>query len=895
MANDARFSKCLARVAARGSLGEKEAMDIIAEVAERADTMRQTGQLDPHVYAAADLAATLVQRREAALLDALQNTRKINNAVAPILAAGSIKGAAKRVFSLFFWQPGAADNRNIQTLAANRTHTWSSLLWSELHQAGALKSATLAKNWRDIANEIGRLKDPAWGRATGNAKAEKIAKLWSPIAEDIRGSQNAEGAKIGNATDYAGNTAHDPFLLRRGGRGIDRIKDAEAAFQAWWGFVKGRLDDKTYDELHADVEPRPPESWDAAKERFGRAVWEALVTGVRKPEPREPGTISFGSTFQGSANLARKLSEGRVLFWKNADAWTDYMERYGKPTNFYDMAIRHIEASGKTNAMMHFLGTNPQANLQTILDRVQRHYRSDVDGLQQFQKELKGGWTGPNLEAIMAHLDGSANVPSNEMWATIGNTTRQFYDMEFLGSVSITHATSTLATIPTAARFYGIGGPTGTLHALASLMKSMVPEALRGADRDELLRQMGSYGAGASRKAFNAFGHGWNFPGVVSALHDKYMFATGIHYWLEHAQNGFKEMVANHLAANAGKELSQLEPHLQNTLGQYGIGKEEWDLLRKTQMLQAGSRTYMTPKQALSLDRDTVKTLLMQKGQLAANATAEQIDKAVGVYRQNLADNMGMFLEDAGRTSTVTSGLRERAVLRDLSKPGSPTRELWAMATQFKAWPVAALHQMLGRNVYEAVGQNWLGARGADAAKGVLTLIGLSMLGGYVRMTAGDLVSTRQPREPRNLGETTKIALASLAQGGGLGIFGDYLFGEANRFGSSFGATAGGPLAQDAEQLVGIYNRWLQGLGTEKAHDFWPDLANWGIHHVPMQNLFYIKALMDYGLWYHVTEAIHPGWWQRTNQRMQKEQGRTLMGYRPGQRGYSGVPFTPFG
>ena len=47
------------------------------------------------------------------------------------------------------------------------------------------------------------------------------------------------------------------------------------------------------------------------------------------------------------------------------------------------------------------------------------------------------------------------------------------------------------------------------------------------------------------------------------------------------------------------------------------------------------------------------------------------------------------------------------------------------------------------------------------------------------------------------------------------------------------------------------------------------------------------KGALDYLLWFHVYEAASPGWWDRTNRRLQREQGRTMVGYEPG----AGVPW----
>ena len=140
----------------------------------------------------------------------------------------------------------------------------------------------------------------------------------------------------------------------------------------------------------------------------------------------------------------------------------------------------------------------------------------------------------------------------------------------------------------------------------------------------------------------------------------------------------------------------------------------------------------------------------------------------------------------------------------------------------------------------------------------------------------------------RNIGEAAKIGAASLAQGGGLGIFGDFLFGEANRFGASNLSSFGGPIGTDASQLYGIYNRWLQSIGTAQQHDVWPALARFGITHIPFADLFYLKGALDYMAWYHMFElAMKPGWWERTNRRMAREEDRRCSATPPG----AGVPF----
>jgi hypothetical protein len=56
---------------------------------------------------------------------------------------------------------------------------------------------------------------------------------------------------------------------------------------------------------------------------------------------------------------------------------------------------------------------------------------------------------------------------------------------------------------------------------------------------------------------------------------------------------------------------------------------------------------------------------------------------------------------------------------------------------------------------------------------------------------------------------------------------------------------------------------------------------------VPFAGLFYLKGAANYLLWFHLWEAMHPGWWERTNRRMERERGRHMIAYQPG----AGVPW----
>lgn len=887
------FEECIARVAARGKMTAGEAQQLLGQVADRAEKMRATGIADPYVAAARDLVDRVRDEAKNNAADAILNARLRDDKfgyVAKDWTAGKINGpeAGKRtaglIRSLFYWQPGAVRGENVQTLWHANLRNWGGLLLGKLRAEGLLDAAKAPEMLQPIAEEIEAIRNKTPSTRGANDPARRIAEIWSPIAEDIRARQNSVGARIADAHDFVAHTSHDPILMRGGGRGSVGFRsptpELDVAFQRWWDTIAPLLnEDKTFADVGDDQ---------AARQKFARSAFEAITTAVRKR-----GRLSEGEyappEYEGAHNLARKLSQGRVFFFKDASSWSRYMAVYGRQTSFGELMNDTIRSGARNYAMMRVLGTNPAGNLAAIIRRINEEFRPDVDGVNAFKQALEPSLSQPGVDNVMATLDGSANIPVNQWYYKIGSSLRMFYDTIYLGAVGVTHLSAAPMTFGTEARYYN----PSTFGRVAHFFHALMPESLQAADRAKMLDAAGAYADGISRDLFDPYGLGFNVPGMISDYHSKFLSMTGLPWLISHFKAGFSEMAMNVLAGQMDKDFDGIEPHVRNTLAKYGIGPQEWGLIRRVEpmKLQSG-RVYLTPKNAMDADAAGVESLLRARGEIAKDATPDIVSRKVSAFQQELGDRLMMWLSDGADHSVVTPGVREQALWRGGTQPGSLQRELLASIVQYKTWPLAALHQVLGREIWESLGTDtskgalWNAAK-RDAMGGIGIVIALSVLGGYMRMTIRDLAYGQQPRVPRNLGDATKIGLAALAQGGGLGIFGDFLFGQMNRFGVSNFSSFGGPVATDLMELYGIFQKWGQSLGTDSKHDFWPDLARWGLHHVPFQNLIWFKGALDYMLMYHVYEAMSPGWWERMNRRELKEQGRTMQGYRPG----AGVPY----
>jgi len=848
--NISNFSACIARIAARGSIGQEEARALLEETAEGGERQRRSGVEDPIVTAAWSLARDMKQRAANNRIDAIRNAT-VRQARITEATTGGIAGSVNQILSRMDWTAGTNPVENVTTLGRARHNSWISVADAELHKAGLLKAAADPANFRDIAIAIAQKRGLMIDYPTAAKPFQDIADIIRPLLESIRVTQNSEGARIADAHDWIASTSHDRDLMRRGGRGMEPTADFDEAFSRWRSVIEPRF--KPIDP----IVPREGESDADATTRFWQSIFNAKLTGVHMGtgESLTPGgalpAAAAGRYEIAGGNMARRLSEGRVIQPNSASAWAEYMQLYGSHTNWYSLIDHAAERGGRQSALMHFFGTNPANNLSLIIRRIEEQFRdSDPDGVVRFQSQVKGTpFVRPGLDNLMQRLDGRANNPENDLWHRIGSTARAFYDMVYLGFVAGTHAGSLVATFPSEARIHGIG----TLGALGKMVKGMIPEGLSDVERRSRLASLGAYGDGVSRYTADPFAHGRNVPGYVAAMHNRFMRATGLPYLFGHAKAGMREMLSNNLAQQAGKEFTNLHPSLQTVLKRYGIDKPEWDMLRANgpDLRAPNGLEYLTPHAALATPGG-----------------------------RDLAEKLAMYYQDAADHATVTAGPREQAMLRGSMKPGSWQDEMLSSLMQFKTWPIAAMHQVIGREIYNNL--TW-----GRAASGIGAVVALSMLGGYLRMTARDLAYGQPPRTPQNPGDAAKIALAALAQGGGLGIFGDFLFGEANRMGGSKAQTLGGPVTSDVGALADIYTRWLQSIGTTQKGDVWPELARWAIGHIPFQNLFYLKGAADYLFYYHVFEGLHPGWWERMNRRMQKEQGRTMTGYTPG----AGVPW----
>lgn len=653
----------------------------------------------------------------------------------------------------------------------------------DLEAAGLLKAlATRDEAFeRDLARELWRARDPSLP-ASGNRHAAEAAKIFGKYQDAVRNQLNAAGAWIGQQDHYITRQSHDTLKIRGDG--------TPQAYQAWRDAILPALDPITFRDA-----PDP--------EQFLRNVWNNLSSGVHTTSTSE--TLAG---FSGPANLAKKVSQERVLQFRDADAWFDYNKAFGRGS-VADSIITQLDKGTRDIALMRQFGTNPQAMLQGWIDRL----RTTARDAGNFKLTDKLGSAFP--DQVLAVLDGRANVPGNATLATAGANLRALQQMTKLGGV-------VLSSIPdlavNAAMLQHHGVPL--YRAYAQEMLGFLP---RGPETQQVARALGVGIDGMLGDIHLRLGADDGLTGRAAKAANLFYKLNGLTFWTDSMKRSSGLMLSSNLADNAGRQLADLHPRLQATLRRYGIEGAEWDAIRAAPQRTADGTAYLLPEAVA--DGDAARKL--------------------GAY---FADQVreGMSEPTAGIRAMMTLGTQK----------GTWGGELIRTLLQFKTFPTTYLTRTMGREFTRD---------GVDVG-GVAHLIAATSALGYLAMTLKELSKGRNPRQPDDVASYAKLVAAAFQQGGGLGIYGDFLFGENNRMGGGFVSTLAGPTAGSLDEVAKFIANRVRGEGHTAA-----EAIRMATNHTPLVNLFYTRAALDYLVLYRLQEWANPGYLRRMEQRVKRE------------------------
>lgn len=601
------------------------------------------------------------------------------------------------------------------------------------------------------------------------------------------------------------------FIRLKEGRVVqsshEPAKLAKAGYDEWSSFIRGKLDFERMDIEVGEID------------KFLQSSFTAIKSGVRKNQV----TDDIAQAFKGPQNLAKRQSASGVFTFKNSDDWYDYDQKFGG-ASLREAFMQDLRSSSRATALMDILGTNPEAMVERVQLKLQQKYRGDEKKLAGLQR--KGNFL--NFESALAEVTGGVNIGADTKAAKILSGYRSLQTMAKLGAAFIPAVTD-IAYIATNRMYQGRSMLQAWGDGFSAIFKSMPPKEMRDfADRlgVGLEGQLGDF--------MNRFNASDDLPGKTSKMMGLFFKLNLLQPWSESNKRGVTLMIANDLGREANKKFGQLPQDLQRLLPQYGINKEAWEVARQGVTNGPDGRPYLVP--------------------------GEVADTAV-------KDNLFAMLSSEADFAIPTPGARERAILRRGYRPGTTAGEAIRFVTQFKSFSAVAMTKVLGRQVYGS-GSKTLSQqlkRGVGANIGLVNaIVGTSFLG-YFAMQAKEVLKGREPRPA-----SPETFIAAMLQGGGLGIYGDFLFGEANRYGGSLAETLVGPGPTAALDLVQLVQK-TRGVAFGADENLKGDFVKLFKENTPLTNLFYTQQATNYLIWYQLQELTNPGYLRRMENRIEKQ------------------------
>lgn len=659
----------------------------------------------------------------------------------------------------------------------------------------------------DVARALFLIDTPAFARLPEQAR--RMAEIIRKYQDAARATRNRFGAWIGDLKGWIVSQA----------RSHDMHKIRVAGFEAWSRVARDTLDlDRMF-----EGEPYTEEQ----VTRMLGNLWRDFASGLHmeylrvdeEGGPRRPGS------------LARRVSQSREVHFKGPDAWLAYQRQFGVG-RLSDAVLAGLEQAADQAGLLKVLGTNPQGNLQSILDAVEGSITDPVK-----RRDFHSART--RFDSMLASVDGRARVPGDGWTARAGANLRAWQSMAKLGG-AVLSAVTDVPVFASEVNFQGRGWLTGFSEALWALRT--------GRKTPEQRAVLSSLGVFFDHMRASARRHEAedDFGGRTALMMQTFFKWNGLQWWTESLSSGASLALSHSLAAVRKLGFEQLERGQRVVLETHGVDAARWELLRQAAVKLADGAEYLTPEGIDAIPDAALRSYITAVGRSASDA-------AVRNLRDDLKAQLRSVVLDTAARMVVQPDARTRWFLtRDL-RPGTAWGEIARAVAQFKSFPVAMVQRVVGREVY-----------GGGGLLGLAGLIVATTAFGYLALSLKEMVKGRMPRDPTRL----DTWVASMLQGGALGLYGDFIFGEHSRHGNSIVEALAGPQASALGDAVGVYARAVRGDDAAAA------FVRFITSNTPFANLFYTRMALDYLIVYRIQEELNPGYLRRLERRVLQENGQ---------------------
>lgn len=559
----------------------------------------------------------------------------------------------------------------------------------------------------------------------------------------------------------------------------------------------------------------------------GRPATADRIEAVIERAYRDIRANGGGGTFRPEQRTFQ-FQEGK----DGADAWLRLHEKYAGGKNVIGTLTGHLSSMAREIAMAEVIGPNHSAIVNAVMVQAREHAAG-----QKGARILLNWLESPKaIERTYDVLTGAANAVEGPVMAGIFGGLRSASTAAQLGGAIISAIPGDTVTSALAANHIGM--------APVRLINGALRELARGGEESKAIAAR----IGLTAHAMMDYNHGFRFyedkvagPETLKALATTVVRAQGLSAWTELLKRTFTMEFTGHLADHAGHSLDALRTvnkPLAEFLDRARITAAEWDSIRANPHLEVEGTRFLDTK---------------------AIADTNLRERLVGGIIDERA--FAVLEPDARIRAITTGGLQQGTWMGELS------RSLFL----FKSFSLtmAATHMMRIATTGPIESKIWNGA----------AFLGLHMIAGMAAIQAKNVVYGRDPESMT----TGSFWAKTIAQGGGLGIYGDLINSSFTRSGRSPLADLGGPIVgmgEDVARLTGKqFRRAFEGDDTS----FAAELTRTARRYTP--KTFYTRLAVDRLIYDQLQTLADPDYrasFRRMEQRMRTDTGQEFW-WRPGQ------------
>jgi len=590
-------------------------------------------------------------------------------------------------------------------------------------------------------------------------------------------------------------------------------------------------------------------------EKFGGYAQGERIREIVDASAKKIWMGSGEGTGGGTGSFNKELRVYRFVEGRDGgESWLRMQGKYGVGQDIMQGLMGHIHNQAREIALSDVFGPNHKATFEALREsareeaaaaalkpkdgfiaRIGKISLSDLTpakGAESFAKLISGAYGSDRMiGALYRTATGEADAIHGTFWAGAFGALKNLHVSANMGSSLISSVFPDTWTAAMAAKYSGMDS--------GKLVARIVDEFAKGVtsgskESKELLAQMRLVSHGVIDVAANAsrYSDETRLAEAMSKISSIVIRAQGQHAWDEALKRAFSMEFMGFAGRMADREHGAVEPGFRAFLDKAKISAQEWDKIRGSSRVEIDGARYLDPMSS---------------------------------PHQEIATKFTSAFMDEMRYAVPQPGLLERAVVADM-KRGTFMGELGRSFLMYKSFPIWMLTTHLQRAAT-------LAAEGKGGHMAQL-VVGTTLMG-MLALQAKDML---QGKDPRDMSRIDTWGAAAV-QGGGAGIFGDFINNAFTRADNGLISTLLGPVPSTIEQTARLTSGNIRKVSTSAPTHWQGEMVNFLKRNTPGSSLWYSRLATDRLVWDQIQKVVDPEWsssFQRIRDRGVKDWNQRL-------------------